>query len=134
MKKLTSLVLVLMLALSALAGCGSSTAKTVKVVDIELTEEQYAFGVDKNQPELLTKANTFIAQIKSDGTLEKIFDKYLGKGEPTGVTSANLDESKEQLVVATNAEFAPFEYMEGDTFYGVDMEIAKLFGYRKNYI
>ena len=51
MKKITSLVLVLMLALSALIGCGSSSAKTVKVIDIELTEEQYAFGVDKNQPE-----------------------------------------------------------------------------------
>ena len=127
MKKLLSLVLVLMLALSALIGCGSSSAKTVKVIDIELTEEQYAFGVDKNQPELLTKANTFISQIKTDGTLETIFDKYFGKGEPTGVTSAKLDESKDQLVVATNAEFAPFEYMEGDTFYGVDMEIAKLF-------
>ena len=75
----------------------------------------------------MTNANTFISQIKPDGTLETIFDKYFGKGEPTGVTSAKLDESKDQLVVATNAEFAPFEYMEGDTFYGVDMEIAKLF-------
>ena len=28
-----------------------------------------------------------------------------------------------KLVVATNAAFAPFEYKEGDTYYGVDMEI-----------
>ena len=45
-----------------------------------------------------------------------------------GVTSAekNVDNAKGQLVVATNAEFAPWEYKEGNKFYGIDMEIAKL--------
>ncbi len=125
MKKIVTLLMALVLTLGTLTACGS--AKTVKVIDIELTQEQYAFGVDKNQPELLEKANAFIKQIKEDGTLEEICDKYFANGTPTGVTSAKLDNSKEQLVVATNAEFAPFEYMEGDTFYGIDMEIAKLF-------
>ena len=36
-----------------------SAAKGVKVVDIDLTEEEYAFGVDKNQPELLEQVNSF---------------------------------------------------------------------------
>ena len=31
-----------------------------------------------------------------------------------------------QLVVATNAEFAPWEYKEGTKYYGIDMEIAQL--------
>ena len=44
-------------------------------------------------------------KIKDDGTLEEIFDKYFGDGEPTPVQSAELDESKDQLVVATNAAF-----------------------------
>lgn len=35
-------------------------------------------------------------------------------------------KSKGELVVATNAEFPPFEYMEGNEFVGVDMEIAQL--------
>ena len=33
---------------------------------------------------------------------------------------------KEQLVVATNAAFEPFEYTEGDKYFGIDMEIAAL--------
>ena len=41
------------------------------------------------------------------------------------MTSATEDSAKDQLVVATNAEFEPFEYKKGDTFYGIDMEIAK---------
>ncbi len=61
-----------------------------KVIDIDLTSELYAFGVDKNQPELLEKTNAFIQKITSDGTLESICDKYFGDGEKTPVTSAPL--------------------------------------------
>jgi polar amino acid transport system substrate-binding protein len=88
--------------------------------------EEYAFGVDKNQPELLEEVNKFIAKIKSDGTYDKILNKYFGDGTPTPVTSAELDPSKEQFVVATNAAFEPFEYMAGDKYLGIDMEIAAL--------
>ena len=42
-----------------------------------------------------------------------------------GVASATFDESKDQLVVATNAAFAPFEYKLGNKFAGIDIEIVK---------
>ena len=137
MKKLLAAALCAVLAVGALAGCGSkdsgkdnsgagSSAKTAKVIDVDLTSEEYAFGVDKTQPELLEQVNTFIGKIKEDGTLDEICDKYFGGGEPTPVASAALDESKDQLVVATNAAFEPFEYMQGDAYVGIDMEIAAL--------
>ena len=135
MKKLTSVLLVAACALSLVACGGSgdkkdsskggSSSKTAKVIDIDLTNEEYAFGVDKTQPELLEKTNAFIEKIKGDGTLDKICDKYFGSGEPEAVESAKLDSSKDQLVVATNAAFEPFEYTKGENYYGVDMEIAK---------
>lgn len=129
-KKLLSLVLTAAMALSVVA-CGASDnapaeeTVTAKVIDVELTAEEYAYGVDKNQPELLAEVNAFIAEIKANGTFDEICDRYFGDGEPVAVESAEEDASKDQLVVATNAEFAPFEYMEGDKYYGVDMEIAK---------
>ena len=136
MKKLTSVLLVAACALSLVACGGSgdkkdsskggSSSKTAKVINIDLTNEEYAFGVDKTQPELLEKTNAFIEKIKGDGTLDKICDKYFGSGEPEAVESAKLDSSKDQLVVATNAAFEPFEYTKGDSYYGIDMEIAKL--------
>ena len=104
----------------------TETADVVKVIDINLTEEEYAFGVDKDQPELLEQTNAFIKKIMEDGTFDEICNKYFGDGEPTAVTSAALDESKDQLVVATNAAFEPFEYTQGDKYYGIDMEIAAL--------
>ena len=138
MKKLLAVVLTAALTVGMLAGCGGSdnggsssgsdagSAKTAKVIDVDLTSEEYAFGVDKSQPELLEQVNAFIAKIQEDGTLDEIFDKYFGGGEPTPVESAALDESKDQLVVATNAAFEPFEYMEGENYVGIDMEIAAL--------
>ncbi|MBQ2706746.1 MAG: transporter substrate-binding domain-containing protein [Clostridia bacterium] len=123
MKRILTLALAALMILT-LAACGSEPV--VKVVEIELTEEEYAFGVDKDQPELLTKVNEFIAKIQKDGTFDEICNKYFGDGTPTPVTSAALDESKDQLVVATNAAFEPFEYMDGENYLGIDMEIAAM--------
>ncbi|MBQ2900879.1 MAG: transporter substrate-binding domain-containing protein [Agathobacter sp.] len=128
MKKIMALALALVMVLGTLTACGGGNAVSAKVITINLTEEQYAFGVDKNQPELLDDVNNFIKKIKEDGTFDEICDKYFGEGTPEAVVSAELDESKDQLVVATNAAFAPFEYTEdgGKTYLGVDMEIANL--------
>ena len=117
--KIISLVLAAVMMLACFAGCGNKV--TAKVIDINLTEEEYAFGVDKNQPELLEKVNEFIDKIKKDGTFDEVCDKYFGDGEPTAVVSAAEDSSKDQLVVATNAQFEPFEYKKGENFYGIDM-------------
>lgn len=138
-KKISAVVLAaLMIVVAVFAGCSSNSsddkkadesttsAAKVKVVDIELSSEEYAFGVDKKQPELKEKCNELLKEMKSSGELEEISNHFFGDGEPVAVTSAKQDNSKDQLVVATNAEFAPFEYKEGDKFYGIDMEIAKL--------
>lgn len=123
MKKLLAMAMLVVMSMTTLTACGSK--KTAKVIDIDLTDEEYAFGVDKTQPELLEEVNTFIADIKSDGTFDEICNHYFGDGTPVAVKSAAYDENKDQLVVATNAAFEPFEYTKGDDYYGIDMEIAQ---------
>lgn len=129
MKKFLAIALAAIM-LFALAACGGNSdgdkAQAVKVIDINLTEEEYAFGVDKAQPELLEKTNAFIEKIMKDGTFDAICNNYFGDGEPVAVESAEFDAAKDQLVVATNAAFEPFEYTKGDKYYGIDMEIAAL--------
>ena len=127
MKKILSAILMAAMLLTtvlAFTACGGGASDPVlKVIDIPLTSEEYAFAVKKGDAELLASVNSFLAEIKSNGKFDEIVNKYFGDGTPTGVTSAAEDASKDQLVVATNAAFAPFEYKEGDTYYGVDMEI-----------
>ncbi|MGN0168811.1 MAG: transporter substrate-binding domain-containing protein [Acetatifactor sp.] len=131
MKKIFAVAMTAVMMAAMLTGCGkeetgAGSGKGVKVVEVELTSEEYAFGVDKTQPELLESVNTFIKEIQENGTFDEICNKYFGDGTPEVVTSATYDESKDQLVVATNAAFEPFEYTAGEnnTYYGIDMEIA----------
>ena len=129
MKKFIAIVmsLVLIASVAMLAGCGKKDdVKAAKVIGIDLTNENSAFGVDKAQPELLEKTNAFIDKILSNGTFDEICSRYSSGGEPVLVKSAAKDSSKDQLVVATNAAFEPFEYTVGDSYAGIDMEIAKL--------
>jgi len=132
MKKLLATALAATLVAATLIGCGSksdtdsATKEVVKVIEVDLTTEDYAFGVDKSQPELLEETNAFIKKIKDDGTFDEICNRYFGDGEPVAVHSEAYDETKDQLVVATNAAFEPFEYTKGDSYYGIDMEIAAL--------
>ncbi len=48
----------------------------VKVIDVKLTDEEYAFVLKKNNSELQTKFNEFIKKIKDDGTYAAIEAKY----------------------------------------------------------
>lgn len=143
MKKLFMLLVASVLSISLIA-CGSDkgtegdtndttnegsvedSSSKVKVIDIQLTQEEYAFGVDNNNPELLEAVNEFIAEIQEDGTFDDVLNNYFGDSEPVGIDGGELDESKEQLVVATNAAFEPFEFMKGDKFTGIDMELAQM--------
>ncbi len=106
----------------------------LKVIDnIPLSSENYGIGIDPAQADLKAQIDTILAE--NEAAINAIKDKYMNEQEDAyvGVTSAekNVDNAAGQLVVATNAEFAPWEYAsgaegEGTVYYGIDMEIAKL--------
>lgn len=54
----------------------ASAIEGVKVVDVKLTDEEYAFVLQKGNTELQTKFNAFIKKIKDDGTYNAIEAKY----------------------------------------------------------
>lgn len=138
--KILSLALAVVLIVGAFAACGkkeegdktTNTAKTAKVINIKLTEEKYAFGVDKAKPELLTQVNEILSEMKANGEFDEIINHYFGNGTPVPVVSAKEDASKDQLIIATAADFPPFEYTEGTNFVGIDMEIAAALAKKMN--
>ena len=131
MRKTVALILALLLAaasLASLASCGTATSSKVKVVDIPLTVEEYAYAVSKGNSSLLAQLNDFLNEIKTNGKFDEIVNKYYGDGTPTAVRSAAaMKQDGSQLIVATNAAFEPFEYLVGENYYGIDMEIMDLF-------
>ncbi|MGM9637178.1 MAG: transporter substrate-binding domain-containing protein [Eubacteriales bacterium] len=125
MKKLIALLLtsVTLLTSLSLTSCSSGSTK-VKVIDLPLSSEEYAFAVAKDNTDLLEKTNAFLAKIKENGKFDEICNNYFGDGTPLQIQSATLDQSKDQLVVATSTGFDPFEMVENGVYSGVDLEIA----------
>lgn len=126
MKKVLSLLAVLAIAATVFcfAGCGEKV--TAKVIDYQLTSEEYAFAVNPNDTELLEKVNAFLTEIKGNGKFDEVVGHYFGEGSPVEITSATEDSSKDQLIVVTEPGFEPFEYTSGDKYVGIDMELAKM--------
>lgn len=123
------LVAVLMLATLvgacfAFTACNKTEATKVKVIDIELTEESYAFALKKGDTVMADAANSLLAELKANGELDNIVNAFF---EGTATFTYENPASKDGcLVVATNAQFPPFEYKQGNKFTGVDIQIAKL--------
>lgn len=57
---------------SRLVAANSGTA----VSDVVLTSEDYAYGIAKNNTELLESVNQALNELIADGTIEEIFQKY----------------------------------------------------------
>jgi polar amino acid transport system substrate-binding protein len=130
MKKILSLLMAAMLlcgTLFALTSCGGEAEPVLKVIDIPLTDEEYAFCVQPGNDALLSSLNAFLAESKTNGTFADIVDNYFGDGTPVGYNMGKQDESKDQLVVATNTPFEPFEYTKGNQYYGIDIEMMAAF-------
>lgn len=130
MKKILTLLLSVLMVLTCAIGltaCNDPTESepVLKVVNFNLSEEEYAFAVNKGNTELLNSINTYLATAKESGEFDAIMDKFFGEGTPTGYELGTYDASKDQLVVLTNTPFEPFEYVGDDgKYYGIDMEIA----------
>ncbi|MBQ9937109.1 MAG: transporter substrate-binding domain-containing protein [Oscillospiraceae bacterium] len=105
--------------------------KEIKVIDYALTKEDFGFGIDKAQPELLATVNKVLSEKKDE--IAKIYKDFAtvtddNAADWKGATlkSAEYDANKDQLVIATNAAFAPYEFVVGNEFAGIDIEIVKL--------
>ena len=100
----------------------------LKIIDIALSSEYYGIGIDPSQPSLKVDIDRILAEKAEE--IQAIKDKYMNGDEDAYVGFTNNDKDNNnaagQLVVATNAEFAPWEYKEGTKYYGIDMEIAQL--------
>ena len=103
----------------------------LKILETAYTEEQYAHAFAKGS-ELTAQFNQAIKDLKEDGTFDKIIAYYIeGKGEayksPEGITYTK------KLVMATNAEFPPYEYYENEVIVGLDVDLARAIGDKLGY-
>ena len=93
-----------------------------------LTVEQYAIGFKQGNKELLDQVNKALAEIKADGSLEKIMLKY--KEDPTAAKPEDIDLHKGakggKLYLGTESGFPPYDIKVGDGYTGIDIEMCAL--------
>lgn len=109
---------------------GGGATEKIKMVDVDLSSEQYAFIVKKKDTELLNTVNGILDAKATE--IQAIMDKYLNATEDQLATfgsnsiKTSATDGANELVVATNIDFAPFEYYNGNKIAGIDIEIAQL--------
>lgn len=136
-KTLTFIVSLILACLTALCFTACSTESTstqkVKTLGIDLTSEQYGIAVKKGDAQMLASVNAFLTDKATE--INEIMDKYLAEGVDlndstkfgTDAIKTEIDlNADNELVVATNLDFAPFEYKIGNKIAGIDMEVAQL--------
>ena len=133
MKNIWKAFLILLIALFCFPLASCKPQKEVKVLkEILLTEEDYAFAIDKNNGSLKTEVNKMIAEMQVDGSLEKLVNSYFDDTATFTYVNKTQEPASGDFVMATNAFFPPFEYKEGNAFKGVDVEFAYLIAQRLN--
>ena len=109
----------------------------LKILETEYAVEDYAICFQKGNTELKDAVDGALKALIDDGSVKKIVDKYINPTEETeelkGVPVTAVDTDKPNLVMATNAEFPPYEYIDGDMYYGIDVEVAKIIADKLGY-
>ena len=104
-----------------------SEVEGLAIMNEPLSEENYAIGFRKGNTELVSAVNKALAEMKADGTMDKIFAKYLD-GDYSAVKPEDIDFNKGakggKLFVGTEAGFAPYELKVGTGFIGIDVEMC----------
>ena len=100
----------------------------IKILDEAFAVEEYAICIAKNNSQLTADINAVLADLKNEGIIDQIIKNYIGddtKGTCPYVSPADVNTSKGELHMATNAFFEPYEFYEGETVVGIDVMIAQ---------
>lgn len=98
------------------------------ILEEDFALEEYAICVAKENAELTAAINGALAELKEEGILDQITANYIGdetKGTCPYVSPEDVDRSNGKLVMATNAQFEPYEYYDGTDIVGIDAEMAQ---------
>lgn len=104
--------------------------KGTRILDEAIGEEHIsgaAFSPVTKIPDLENKVNTFLAEVKADGTLEDMARRWIYEGNDQ-MPDIELPETSDiHLVVGTTGANMPFTYYVGPNLVGYDIELAYRF-------
>lgn len=99
----------------------------LKILSDTFDPEEYAICIAKDNTELTDSFNKAIEELQKDGTIDSIISNYIGDeaGKHPYETPEGTEYPNGTLTMATNAQFEPYEYYDGDNVVGIDADISK---------
>ncbi len=102
----------------------SNTVEGVTYLPQLIYTNDYAYIMNKSKTNLKSEIDKVIIQMKNDGTLEQIADKWLGTDEDIKVLpNINLTGENGTIKFATNSTSLPFSYIKNNQRVGYDIDI-----------
>lgn len=95
------------------------------ILDDPFVQEEYAIAYAKDNEELGNKIDDALTQLKEDGTLDEIVSHWIGDeaDNVSYVPDESISRDNGTIIMATNAEFPPYESMENNQIVGIDVDM-----------
>ena len=99
----------------------------LKILSDTFDPEEYAICIAKDNTDLTDSFNKAIEELEKGGTIDSIISNYIGDeaGKHPYETPEGTEYPNGTLTMATNAQFEPYEYYDGDNVVGIDADISK---------
>ena len=103
----------------------------VRLLDENYMTNKIAVGISPVSPipDLKGRLNTFIAEKKSDGTLDEMYDRWVTWGEEIMPELPEAESPAFTLRVGTTGTVMPYSYYVGTELAGYDIELARRFAH-----
>ena len=96
----------------------------LKILDEPFAEEEYSIAYKIGNDELGKKLDDALTALKSDGTLDGIVSHWIGENaDHASYTPDSSVTRNGTITMATNAEFPPYESVEGGKIVGIDVDM-----------
>ena len=100
-----------------------------RLLDDNFCMNTVAIGLSRKShiPDLKEKIDEFIRELKDNGTLDDMYDRWVNKNDETMPDIEEPDHPSDTLIVATTGTVMPYSYFAGAELNGYDIELAKRF-------
>ncbi len=94
----------------------------LRILENPFAEETYAGVVALGNTKLLNEINAALDKLTQDGTVQKLKDTFINRTGNYHYTP--VQDGTDYIVMATNAQFPPYEYYENNEVVGYEVELA----------
>jgi len=93
-----------------------------------LFDDPYGVGFNKNNPELCNRFNAFLDDLKQNGMLEEMINRWINNYQTARMPDLGPEPAGEPIRIGCCADIDVFDFIQDGQFAGFDIEMIERFG------